>query len=567
MRKTNNTRSSTGKSFKTKDANKAFKKPFGTKSYSDRPKRDGDSFSDKDEKPKKRFESAGERPAYKKTDSSDKKYSDKPKRSFGSSDERKPFKKSFGGDKDSKYSDRPKRSFGSSDERKPFKKEYGDKDSKYSDKPKRSFANSDERKPFKKSFGGDKDFKFGDKPKRSFGSSDERKPFKKEYGDKDSKHSDKPKRSFGSSDERKPYKKDFADKDSKYNDRPKRSFGSSDERKPFKKEYGDKDSKYSDKPKRSFGSSDDKKPSRKFNDTPSADKDEKVSRRRSSRSFDENSEQTKRVKFDDFEEGNTFSNASKNDGDKKRSKKPDLIKRTASADGLTRLNKYLSNAGIASRRDADVLITSGVVKVNGVVIDQLGYKIKAGDVVTYGDAAVKSERKVYLLLNKPKDYITTVDDPQERKTVMELIKGACKERLYPVGRLDRNTTGLLLFTNDGEITTKLTHPKFGVKKVYHVSLNKGLKTEDFKAITEGVELEDGIVKADDLAFVGEGKKEIGIEIHSGRNRIVRRLFEHLGYDVIKLDRVVFAGLTKKDLARGKHRFLTAKEISFLQMIG
>ena len=540
MRKTNNTRSSTGKSFKTKDANKAFKKPFGTKSYSDRPKKDENSFSDRDEKPKKRFETAGERPAYKKTDSSDKKYSDKPKRSFGSSDERKPFKKSFGGDKDSKYSDRPKRSFGSSDERKPFKKEYGDKDSKYSDKPKRSFGSSDERKPFKKSFGGDKDFKFGDKPKRSFGSSDEKKPFKKSFG---------------------------GDKDSKYSDKTKRSFGNSDERKPFKKDFADKDSKYSDRPKRTFGSSDDKKPARKFNDSPRVDKDEKVSKRRSSRSFDENSEQTKRVKFDDFEEGNTFSNASKNDGDKKRSKKPDLIKRTASADGLTRLNKYLSNAGIASRRDADVLITSGVVKVNGVVIDQLGYKIKAGDVVTYGDAAVKCERKVYLLLNKPKDYITTVDDPQERKTVMELIKGACKERLYPVGRLDRNTTGLLLFTNDGEITTKLTHPKFGVKKVYHVSLNKGLKTEDFKAITEGVELEDGIVKADDLAFVGEGKKEIGIEIHSGRNRIVRRLFEHLGYDVIKLDRVVFAGLTKKDLARGKHRFLTAKEISFLQMIG
>ncbi|MEI8136881.1 MAG: pseudouridine synthase, partial [Bacteroidota bacterium] len=377
-----------------------------------------------------------------------------------------------------------------------------------------------------------------------------------------------PKRSFGSSDERKPFKKDYSDKDSKYSDKPKRSFGSSDERKPFKKSFGgDKDSKYSDKPKRSFGSSDYKKPERKFGDSQRLDKDEKVSKRRSSRSFDENSEQTKRVKFDDFEDGNTFSNASKNESAKKRAKKPDLIKRTASADGLTRLNKYLSNAGIASRRDADVLIQSGVVKVNGVVVDQLGYKIKAGDTVTYGDAAVKSERKVYLLLNKPKDYITTVDDPQERKTVMELIKGACKERLYPVGRLDRNTTGLLLFTNDGEITTKLTHPKFGVKKVYHVSLNKGLKTEDFKAITEGVELEDGVVKADDLAFVGEGKKEIGIEIHSGRNRIVRRLFEQLGYDVVKLDRVVFAGLTKKDLSRGKHRFLTAKEIGFLQMIG
>jgi 23S rRNA pseudouridine2605 synthase len=174
---------------------------------------------------------------------------------------------------------------------------------------------------------------------------------------------------------------------------------------------------------------------------------------------------------------------------------------------------------------------------------------------------------VYLLLNKPKDYITTVDDPKERKTVMELVSGVCRERIYPVGRLDRNTTGLLLFTNDGEMTTKLTHPKFGVKKVYHVSLNKGLKPDDFKLITEGLELEDGIVKADDLAFVGEGKKEVGIEIHSGRNRIVRRIFEHLGYDVIKLDRVVFAGLTKKDLPRGKHRFLTAKEISFLQMIG
>jgi len=234
---------------------------------------------------------------------------------------------------------------------------------------------------------------------------------------------------------------------------------------------------------------------------------------------------------------------------------------------LIRLNKYLSNAGIASRRDADSLIVSGTVKVNGVVVDQLGAKISPTDKVTYGDSAVRTERKVYLLLNKPKDYITTLDDPKERKTVMELVTGACRERIYPVGRLDRNTTGLLLFTNDGDMTTKLTHPKFGVKKVYHVSLNKGLKPEDFKAITEGVELEDGVVKADDLAFVGEGKKEVGIEIHSGRNRIVRRIFEHLGYDVLKLDRVVFAGLTKKDLPRGKHRFLTGKEISFLQMIG
>jgi 23S rRNA pseudouridine2605 synthase len=282
----------------------------------------------------------------------------------------------------------------------------------------------------------------------------------------------------------------------------------------------------------------------------------------------------KRVKFDEFEEGKVFSNKDKKTQpiQRKPSKNKTKYKKSVfkngpqTGDGLIRLNKYLSNAGIASRREADTLIQSGVVKVNGVVVDQLGYKIHEGDKVTYGDAPVKGERKVYLLLNKPKDYITTVDDPQERKTVMELVNKACKERIYPVGRLDRNTTGLLLFTNDGELTTKLTHPKFGVKKVYHVSLNKGLKPEDFRAISEGIELEDGLVKADDVAFVGEGKKEIGIEIHSGRNRIVRRIFEHLGYDVLKLDRVVFAGLTKKDLPRGKHRFLTGKEISFLQMI-
>jgi len=274
------------------------------------------------------------------------------------------------------------------------------------------------------------------------------------------------------------------------------------------------------------------------------------------------------VKYDEFEEGKAFKpQTSREKSGDKRPKKAGPVAKQTGTDGLMRLNKYLSNAGIASRRDADNLILSGVVKVNGVVVDQLGTKINPTDKVTYGDAAVKAERKVYLLLNKPKDYITTLDDPKDRKTVMELVKGACKERIYPVGRLDRNTTGLLLFTNDGELTTKLTHPKFGIKKVYHVSLNKGLKPEDFKAITEGMELEDGVIKADDLAFVGEGKKEVGIEIHSGRNRIVRRMFEHLGYDVLKLDRVVFAGLTKKDLPRGKHRFLTGKEIGFLQMIG
>ncbi|MEO6303429.1 MAG: pseudouridine synthase, partial [Bacteroidia bacterium] len=505
---------------------KTGNKPFSKESNSARPKKDNDSFSERGEKPKRNFERSEEKGSYKSN------YSGKGK---------KPFKKEFG---DSNYNDKPKRSYNDSEEKKPYKRDF-DKGSSYNDKPKRSFGNSDDKKSFSK------ESKYSDKPKRSFGSSDEKKPYKKKsYGsEKESKYDYKPKDNVEGSEEKKPYKKDF-----KFGDKPRKSFSGGD-RKPFKKDFG------ADKKDSGF-----KKFDKKFNDSPKFEKDQKKPQRKSSRSFEEE-EKAKRVKFDEFEDGKTFSNASKNDGDKKKFKKPDLVKKTASADGLTRLNKYLSNAGIASRRDADVLIQSGVVKVNGVVIDQLGYKIKAGDVVTYSDAPVKSERKVYLLLNKPKDYITTVDDPQERKTVMELIKGACKERLYPVGRLDRNTTGLLLFTNDGEVTTKLTHPKFGIKKVYHVSLNKGLKAEDFKAITEGIELEDGFVKADDLAFVGEGKKEIGIEIHSGRNRIVRRLFEQLGYDVIKLDRVVFAGLTKKDLPRGKHRFLTAKEISFLQMIG
>lgn len=276
---------------------------------------------------------------------------------------------------------------------------------------------------------------------------------------------------------------------------------------------------------------------------------------------------TQRINYEELEEGRGFSRQAYGKArEKSRGKKAPVAKQ-GSDDGMIRLNKYLSNAGIASRREADNLILSGVVKVNGIVVDQLGTRIKPTDKVTYADSAVKTERKIYLLLNKPKDYITTVDDPRERKTVMDLVRGACKERIYPVGRLDRNTTGLLLLTNDGELTTKLTHPKFGIKKVYHVSLNKGLKADDFKAIVEGIELEDGLIKADDLAFVGEGKKEVGIEIHSGRNRIVRRIFEHLGYDVLKLDRVVFAGLTKKDLPRGKHRFLTAKEVGFLQMIG
>lgn len=233
--------------------------------------------------------------------------------------------------------------------------------------------------------------------------------------------------------------------------------------------------------------------------------------------------------------------------------------------GLVRLNKYIANAGICSRREADVLISTGAVTVNGEIVTELGYKVKPTDEVRYGDKVLQNEKPVYILLNKPKDYITTTSDERGRKDVMELVRGACKERIYPVGRLDKNTTGLLLFTNDGELTKKLTHPKHGIEKTYAVELNKNFANIDLCALRQGIELEDGIITPDEVAFYGESKRDVGITIHSGKNRIVRRIFEFLGYEVVKLDRVVFAGLTKKDLPRGKWRFLTQAEINILKM--
>ncbi|HOZ86778.1 MAG TPA: pseudouridine synthase [Bacteroidia bacterium] len=506
-----------GRPFKKKEGERSSEKPRERRSSGERPERGSNGPDDR--KPRTRPGESGGR-GFARSGSRD----ERP-----SASERKP-----GGRKPKPFStdDRPARKFEKSGERPAFKKR--DDRSPTSDKPQRKT----------------KPRNFDDKPRRSYG------------GDKEEGSLGRDKFS-----ERKSQPRNFDDK-------PRRSFDKNEDRGFDKKDAREERPARDDKKSRgSFDSSERRRaPGAKFDSNarkygaPKFSEDQPFERKNKK----EEGEDIKRVKFDDFEDGKVFSNA-----DKKRpagSTKTKYKKQTGKpkpqiGDGLTRLNKYLANAGVASRREADTLIQSGVVKVNGVVVDQLGYKISPGDKVTYGDAPVRGERKVYLLLNKPKDYITTVDDPQERKTVMELVSKACRERIYPVGRLDRNTTGLLLFTNDGEMTTRLTHPKFGVKKVYHVSLNKGLKPEDFKAIAEGIELEDGIVKADDVAFVGEGKKEIGIEIHSGRNRIVRRIFEHLGYDVLKLDRVVFAGLTKKDLPRGKHRFLTAKEISFLQMIG
>ena len=231
-----------------------------------------------------------------------------------------------------------------------------------------------------------------------------------------------------------------------------------------------------------------------------------------------------------------------------------------------RLNKFLANAGICSRREADEFIQAGVVTVNGEVVTELGTKIKRTDEIKFHDQPVNLEKKVYVLLNKPKDCVTTSDDPQQRKTVMDLVKNVCPERIYPVGRLDRNTTGVLLLTNDGDLASKLTHPKFLKKKVYHVFLDKNVTAHDMQQIAEGIELEDGEIHADAIEYASDtDKSQVGIEIHSGKNRIVRRIFEHLGYRVVKLDRVQFAGLTKKNLRRGDWRFLTEKEVEMLRM--
>ena len=265
-----------------------------------------------------------------------------------------------------------------------------------------------------------------------------------------------------------------------------------------------------------------------------------------------------RIKYNDNGE-RIFSDRSK--------KTPDQIQPKRD-DKAVRLNKYIADAGICSRREADVLISTGVIQVNGEIVTTLGYKVQKGDVVKYNGRTLKSEKKIYILLNKPKGYITTSDDPQQRKTVMELIDGACRERLYPVGRLDRMTTGLLLLTNDGELTKKLTHPSYGAQKVYNAELDRPLLKEDMNKLLEGIELEDGEMHVDDinwLANVPMDKKKVGISIHSGRNRIVRRLFEALGYEVKKLDRVYFAGLTKQNLLRGQYRFLEDKEIGYLYM--
>lgn len=442
----------------------------------------------------------------------------------------------------------------------PFKNKRNSRDDK-SEKSNRSFKSSSGSASKSNSYKPDRTEGSNSTKKKLFGD-DVKKPFKSGSRKTDDKSGSgfsserrSPKsfsKSPGSSDrpERKSYsdrkegdKKSFSDKkpygDRSFSDR--KAFGdrSQAERKPYSdrsessgKPFSGRDNKFGDK----------KAPVKRFNDKPF--------RSRSA----EPSAPSDRPKY----RSDDRKWSSEERFDNKRSKKPAVAK----DDGLIRLNRFIANAGICSRRKADELIAAGVVSVNGEPVTELGFKVDpAKDQIRYNGESLKREKMVYVLLNKPKDYITTTDDPQERKTVMSLVEKASKERIYPVGRLDRNTTGLLLMTNDGDLADKLSHPKNNITKLYNVELNKSLSQGDLNKISFGIELEDGLIKPDQVSYVAGGsKKEVGIQIHSGKNRIVRRIFESLGYEVVKLDRVVYSNLTKKDLPRGRWRYLEEKEI-------
>ncbi|MBR0178555.1 MAG: rRNA pseudouridine synthase, partial [Bacteroidales bacterium] len=367
---------------------------------------------------------------------------------------------------------------------------------------------------------------------------------------------DRPRRRF---DDDRPRERRFHD-----DDRPRRRFDDDDRQRrrfdddrPRERRFHD-----DDRPRRRFD--DDDRPRRRFDDDRPRERrfhDDDRPRRR----FDDD---RPRRRFDDDRRDRRFGDDEPRRGRKGYVREKDPLYDRPKATGEIRLNKYLADCGICSRREADDLIKAGCVMVNDEVITTMGYKVKTEDKVVYGGQTLNREKLRYILLNKPKGYITTSDDPYERDTVMELVKNACPERVYPVGRLDKQTTGLLLFTNDGDLAKKLTHPSSEIPKLYHVFLDKALTKNDMLRIAEGIELDDGPIAADAIAYVedDESKKEIGIELHSGRNRIVRRIFEHLGYEVTKLDRVMFAGLDKYKLPRGEWRFLTDLEVMNLKKI-
>ena len=395
-----------------------------------------------------------------------------------------------------------------------YNRENGDRpyrprfNSENGDRPQRSYSSD---RPYRQRF--NPNAENGDRPQRSYNND---RSYRPRYN---SEGGDRPQRSYGNNaGGDRPYRPRYK---SEGGDRPQRSYGNNaGGDRPFRPRYNSN----GDRPQRPYGNRDSySRPIRRTGD------------------YDPNAKYSKKKQIEYKEQ-------------------------FVDPNEPIRLNKFLANAGVCSRREADEFITAGVVSVNGEVVTELGTKIKRGDEVKFHDQTVSIERKIYVLLNKPKDTVTTSDDPQARRTVMDLVKGACDERIYPVGRLDRNTTGVLLLTNDGDLASKLTHPKYLKKKIYHVHLDKNLTKADMEQIAAGIQLDDGEIQADAISYTDDFKKdEVGIEIHSGKNRIVRRIFESLGYKVVKLDRVFFAGLTKKGLRRGEWRYLTEQEVNFLRM--
>ncbi|MFD2863540.1 pseudouridine synthase [Mucilaginibacter antarcticus] len=461
---------------------------------------------------------------------------------------RKPYsgRPTEGGD-----SERPKRGYGT--EAGSDKKSFSPRNKPYSGRP---TEGGDSERP-RKTFGGDKK---------------EFSPRSKPYGSREGGSEERPKKSFGGDKkEFSPRSKPYGSREGGSEDRPKKSFGGDNKDfAPRSKPYGSREGGSEDRPKKSFGVEG------KFNRKPKGadfgDKPKRTPTSYGNPTGDRkvSTDKPPRTDFNagdkpfrkDAEERPLYERTSRDaDAPVKtmRAKKPT---KKSEDDGLIRLNRYIANAGICSRRKADELIIAGVVSVNGVVINELGHKVDPmRDEIRYNGETLKREKSVYVLLNKPKDYITTTDDPQERRTVMHLVEKASRERIYPVGRLDRNTTGLLLMTNDGDLADKLSHPRSSITKIYHVELSKSLAQGDLNKLQFGLELEDGLIKPDSVSYVtGATKKEVGVQIHSGKNRIVRRMFEHLDYEVVKLDRVVYANLTKKDLPRGRWRYLDEKEV-------
>ena len=422
-------------------------------------------------------------------------------------------------------------------------RKFGDRRFRDDDRPRRRF--DDDERPRRR-------FDDDERPRRKF---DDDKP----RGDRRFHDDDRPRRRFDDderprrrfNDDDKPRERRFRDDDRprrRFDDdeRPRRKFNDDD--KPRERRFHD-----DDRPRRKFD--DDERPRRRFDDD------------RPRRRFDDERPHGDH-KFGDRPRRNFDDDEEPRRGRKGYVREKDPQYDRPKATGEIRLNKYLADCGICSRREADDLIKAGCVEVNGEVITTMGYKVQTNDKVVYGGQTLNREKLRYILLNKPKGYITTADDPYERDTVMELVKDACPERIFPVGRLDKGTTGLLLFTNDGDLTKKLTHPSSEVPKLYHVTLDKPLTKNDMLRIADGIELDDGPIAADAIAYDedDDSKKSIGIELHSGRNRIVRRIFEHLGYEVLKLDRVMFAGLDKYRLPRGEWRFLTDLEVMNLKKI-